>query len=76
MLLDVPEIWEIDPYPLSGAKPKLIAKLDAPNITSLAGIAEIEPDIFAVVASGGEAGTLQTIWRVDSASLTPMVLRR
>lgn len=64
-LIDRPEIYEINPY--NAANPALVHRF--PGYTSVLGISETSPDVFAVIAgnysnaSGGQAGSF-AIWSV------------
>ncbi|KAF2824000.1 hypothetical protein CC86DRAFT_395980 [Ophiobolus disseminans] len=70
--LDVPELWTVDPTTKTTAK---IATF--PNALGLTGVAEIAPDVFAVVA-GNFSTTAFTIgngswsvWKIDFTGATP-----
>src|SRR5436190_3091151 len=63
--LDVPELWEINPFsPSTSYDPKLIFRF--PDAAGLTGIAEIAPDVFAVAVGVplNPAGTF-SIWKVS-----------
>ena len=67
--LDVPQLWEVNPFsPSTSHDPRLVYTVDDPTVTGLAGIAEIAPDVFAVIAgnitdAAGTHGSF-SIWKV------------
>jgi hypothetical protein len=75
-LTNVPEVWEIDPFTRSA---ELIYQF--PNATGALGIAEVEPDMFAVIAGTavgaaytGVPGTF-SVWSIDFGGKNPKVKR-
>ena len=73
-ILSSPELYQVNPF--IPEKPVLINQF--PNASGLLGIAEIEQDIFAVVAGNWSTVTFETtngsysIWRVDLTRVPPI----
>ena len=66
--LDVPQLWQIDPTTGTGAA--LITF--PPPITSLSGVVELTPNVFAIGAGQQNAnGTIPGSWGVWTVDLTP-----
>ncbi|KAH8803531.1 hypothetical protein F5884DRAFT_683030 [Xylogone sp. PMI_703] len=77
ILVPGPQLYSIDPSQ-PGTPPELIYEF--PNATALFGIAEYEPDVFAVIAStfslSGFTPYSGAVWKVDFASAqgsTPLI---
>ncbi|KAF7970901.1 hypothetical protein HWV62_22662 [Athelia sp. TMB] len=66
-LVDVPELWQIDPF--GSHESQLLLKL--PVAGGLLGIAEIQPDIFAVVAGSSLLPGFFSIWKIDLQAASP-----
>ncbi|KAH7390526.1 hypothetical protein BKA66DRAFT_439834 [Pyrenochaeta sp. MPI-SDFR-AT-0127] len=70
--LDVPELWTVDPVTKTTSK-----VISLPNALGLTGIAEISPDIFAVVAGNFSTTNFSigngswSVWKVDLSGETP-----
>ncbi|KAH8724781.1 hypothetical protein GQ44DRAFT_617348 [Phaeosphaeriaceae sp. PMI808] len=70
--LDVPELWTVDPVTKTSSK---IASF--PNALGLTGVAEISPDIFAVVAGNFSTTSFDigngswAVWKVDLTGTAP-----
>jgi hypothetical protein len=68
-LFNVPQLYELDMLPLAPSSAKLLHTF--PFTTGLAGIAEIQPDVFAVLAGNWSLETFSTTlgswsaWKVD-----------
>jgi hypothetical protein len=68
-LLSTPQIYELDPFNPAPGSAQLLHTF--PFATGLAGIAEIQPDVFAVVAGNWSLETFSTtpgswsVWKVD-----------
>lgn len=69
-LVTTPDLYQLDPF--SPTEATLVHRF--PNATGLAGIAEIQPDIFAVIVGNWSAKTFTTtngsysVWKVDLRS--------
>ena len=69
-----PEVYNLDPSK-PGQPPTLVHQF--PNVSSVTGIAEIAPDVFAVVAGNWSAVTLTavpgtfSIWSIDFTTSSP-----
>ncbi|RLL93413.1 hypothetical protein CFD26_101719 [Aspergillus turcosus] len=74
--LDVPELWLIDPANTNTTSAGSLF-YTFPSATSLLGITEIDPDVYAVVAGNFSIPTVTStpgsyvIWRLDASSTPP-----
>ncbi|KAF7980947.1 hypothetical protein HWV62_36181 [Athelia sp. TMB] len=72
-LLSTPAVYQVDPFHVQ--PPKLIQTI--PGVTGLLGIAEVEPDVFAVVAGNLSLATVvstpgsYSIWKIDVRTSQP-----
>lgn len=66
-----PELYQVDPF--GNQKPTLVYRF--PGVTGVLGIAEVEPDIFAIIAGNYSFTTFSTnsgsysVWKIDMRTI-------